>query len=127
MNTAIAVVTLPFRAVYWLTYGFLRLFGHPFMLFPALVLAWALAQHEGSGGAGFVVYGIVFLLVNRLLDVMASYIKPKPRLRGKIEKMPKPAKLPKPQFVSVAVGRHGAPSDRAIRRQLSPELRQLIG
>jgi len=34
MNAAIAVVTAPFRAVYWLTHSFLRLFGHPFMLFP---------------------------------------------------------------------------------------------
>jgi hypothetical protein len=58
--------------------------------------------------------------VNRLLDLLASYMKPRPKMRGKI------ARMPKPQWVSVAVGRLSAPSDQAIRRQLSPELQQLI-
>src|SRR4051812_49346708 len=121
MAAIVNAVLFPFRLTRWLLYWLCAILGHPAMFVPGFYGIYLAADGDRPM---FVWLLFLLILTNRLLHRAARFLAGPNRLR--IPKVPKPAKLPTPQAVSIIVRRHAAPSERTMRRHLPAELRSLL-
>ena len=123
----LAVVTLPFRAFWYGTWGLFKFLGNPLtwiLMLVAVIAAYYAGEVPEDAIMPVLVMALIFGLFCRFVAVRIP--SPTKRIRFKLPKMKRAAR---PQRASIAVkmpGRRASPDERTMRARLPADIRAIM-